>query len=547
VTAEQALAFVRTGAAGPAEGPPSSEALGLQVHLDECARCRMVVAEAARQVTGEDAVAGAPFRTLGDGERLLNRYEIRRFIARGGMGEVYEAFDVVMQDTVALKTLLPTALDDEHAVERLLAEVRLARKVTHPNVCRILEFGVHRHTGRAGAAVPFLTMELLRGEALARRIASHGAMAPATVRRLLADVTAGLQAIHAAGIVHRDFKSENVFLVGAGEGQERAVLMDFGLARGLRGDLMRLSSAAAVGTPDYMAPEQVEGKPATAAFDIYALGVVLYEMLTGRKPFTGASPYLAALSRLRERAPAPSQLVPGLPQAWDAVVGRCLERQPERRFARVEEIASTLEALLGGKRKPLRPWLLAAAGAGAVGLLAMVPGGLRLMRGAGSAATTAPSERGAAERVASAGLARADSLAVPPAPAAPSSTPAGPVASTRAAPVSRRPPRSHARTADHAARRPEPAPAPDVLESALTLLQDAHQRMLEGSVAQACALGERAAVEMPAAAEAQLFLGKCYIRLGKPELARGHYRKYLELAPDAADRIFVRGILEGAP
>ena len=373
---EEALAYI----AGDASAATSrtQEPARLQAHIDDCDGCRLVLAEAARS-TGDTAPASvAPFRTLADGQHLLGRYEIRRFIARGGMGEVYEAFDSVLGERVALKTLLATSLDDQRAIGRLADEVRLARKVTHGNVCRILEFGVYHPGGRTDAAIPFLTMEFLTGQALSRRIAARGRLAPSAIVKMLTDLTAGLAAIHAAGIVHRDFKTENVFLVPDDAGGERAVIMDFGLARGLGDNPRRVSSTAAAGTPDYMAPEQVEGRQPTPAFDIYALGVVIFELLTGQRPFSGTSPYMAALSRLRERAPAPSTLVPELDPVWDTVVGRCLERQPERRFGRVEEIAAALQGAAGGGSAPGRRRLPVAVAA--TGVLALAVAGVWLLR-----------------------------------------------------------------------------------------------------------------------------------------------------------------------
>jgi tRNA A-37 threonylcarbamoyl transferase component Bud32 len=528
----------------------------IQDHLDDCDRCRLVLAEAVRSATGADG-ATVPFRTLRDGQSLLGRYEIRRFIARGGMGEVYEAFDSVLGERVALKTLLPTALDDERAVERLLAEVRLARKVTHANVCRILEFGVYRHGDESGAGIPFLTMEFLTGEPLSRRVAARGKLPLATIVTLVKDAAAGLAAIHAAGIVHRDFKSENVFLVPDGAGGERAVIMDFGLARGFGGEARRgSSSTAAAGTPDYMAPEQVEGKPPTPAFDVYALGVVIFEMVTGQKPFAGASPYMAALSRLQRPAPAPSALVPGLSPGWDAVVGRCLERQPERRFARVEEIASALAAAAGGKSRSDRRWLVRGAAAfGLVALAAVV---------AGSRFTGAPRPSPAAARAKERAPYPVSPPAASPAPASPPGPPAVPVAvsvAPAATPSGRHRPAStiaastRARPAGAARSRvttpapPRPpqepaAKAPEPVPTAQILLREAQALMVD-DVARACERGERAAALQPDLPAAQLFLGKCYIRLGDSEKARVHYRRYLQLVPDAPDKVFVRAILDG--
>jgi tRNA A-37 threonylcarbamoyl transferase component Bud32 len=498
------------------ESAPAFDAEAIQHHVDECDRCRVMVAEAVRALSGSDHAGVAPFRTLRDGQLLLGRYRIERYVAHGGMGEVYEAFDNVLGETVALKTLLPTALDDGRAGERVLEEVRLARRVTHSNVCRILEFGLY-HPVHGEAGVPFLTMEFLNGEPLSRRIAREGRLAPPVVAKLVREVVAGIGAIHHAGIVHRDFKSENVFLVNDRNVGERAVVMDFGLARGLHHNTIRTSSMGTAGTPDYMAPEQVEGKPPTPAFDIYALGIVIFEMLTAKKPFEGASPYLAALNRLKERAPAPSRLVPGLPPAWDAVVGRCLERRPERRFQRVEEIVTALEAA-PSRRRLVRPWVLRGAAVLAVGATIAIVG-LPRARSKAEAPPPVPPPV----------------LAQPLAPPAAAPLPVAPIAADK--PMDSRPP-----AVRHRRREPAPAPAPP---DARALLATAKSLLLEGELARACETGEQAARLAPRSPDVALFLGRCYVRLGKPALARAHYRVYLEVAPDAPDAVFVRGILGG--
>ena len=362
---DEALRYVSS--AGEAEGDGA-----LQRHIDSCNPCRMMLAEAARAMSGsgldrsrsgeEEPEARGATRpgsptSLTVGEIVLERYTIVRFVARGGMGEVYEAFDDVLGETVALKTLVCTDLDRPAAIQRLMAEVRLARQVTHPNVCRIYEFGMHVPRGRPGReteAVPFLTMEFLRGETLDRRLARGGHFAPAEVARLVPHMTAGLGAIHAAGIIHRDIKPANLALLPGPP--ERLVLMDFGLARSADPleTSLSLSGGRLVGTIDYMAPEQVGGQPITRKVDIYALGLVIFEMLTGRRPFSGADALATAVGRLTNPAPRPSQLVAGLDPAWDTLLARCLAPEPARRFASVDEVTALLESNLAADRRRLR-------------------------------------------------------------------------------------------------------------------------------------------------------------------------------------------------
>jgi tetratricopeptide (TPR) repeat protein len=328
------------------------------------------------------------------GTTLASRYEFVRFVAEGAMGAVYEAEDRALRGRVALKTVRPEIAADPQALERFKREIALARLVTHPNVCRIFDLGLHRPEPAAGAPeVLFLTMELLSGETLSAFIARRKRVKRTEALAILKQVAAGLDAAHAVGVVHRDFKSGNVMLVPADPRKPvRAVVTDFGLARGLDIGPSHASiseSGAVVGTPAYMAPEQVEGLSVTPAADIYALGIVAYEMITGVRPFDGGSAITVALRRLREPPAPPRTHVPDLHTAWDAAILRCLRLDPTERFpsagefVRALETSSTTEDVSerptvkierrpgGGPR--LLPWLLGAASvvavAGAVWLL----------------------------------------------------------------------------------------------------------------------------------------------------------------------------------
>jgi len=322
-------------------------------HLDRCAACRQLIAEAARaaQQPGSEPSGANTFGTFSEGQLIVDRYRLVRFLARGGMGEVYLAEDLLLEERVALKTLACTALDDPRAAVRFKAEVRLARRVTHPNICRILEFGVQvvnrpnrGNQGNLGAeSIPFLTMEFLAGETLARRVSWRGRLSEPEVTPILSQVIAALKAIHACGIVHRDLKSENVFLVPDPTVGERAVVMDFGLARSLDGSVVSTSplSRVLVGTLDTMAPEQLEGRPPKPAIDIFSFGVLAFELLTGRRPFTNVPQH----RRMTERAPLPSSVVRDLSPAWDQIVGRCLEIDPADRFASLDDLARAIGAI----------------------------------------------------------------------------------------------------------------------------------------------------------------------------------------------------------
>ena len=325
---------------------------GPLINTAETTAGRDAVSETKPGRLGQGPAGDAEGASFAPGEVVAGRYRVARFIARGGMGEVYEAVDRELSGRVALKTIRPDIAENPTALERFRREILLARRITHPNVSRVYDIG--RHTGtpaQPGAPAPevvFLTMELLEGESLSARL-SRGRPPRDEALELVEQMAAGLDAAHALAIVHRDFKSANVMLVpAAGPGPAvRAVVTDFGLARSIttEGSLVSLSDAGAgIGTASYMAPEQVEGQPVTPAADVYALGVVLYEMVTGIRPFDGGSAISVAARRLTEAPTPPSTRVPGLDPAWERVILRCLERRPEDRFQRAGEVAAALRA-----------------------------------------------------------------------------------------------------------------------------------------------------------------------------------------------------------
>ncbi len=277
------------------------------------------------------------------GDLLSSRYGIVRFVARGGMGEVYEAEDLELQETVALKTVRPEGIEERVAIERLKREIQLARKVTHPNVCRIFDVGHHR-SGLDGDDVTFLTMEFLEGDTLKGHLKQHGPMSPEEALPLVCQMAEALHAAHRVGIVHRDFKSDNVMLVPEGD-SIRAVVTDFGIARAAKEDprdAQLTGRGSLVGTPAYMAPEQVSGEAIGPAADQYALGCVLFEMMTGRVPFLGDSAINTAAMRLSNPPPSPREYREGLPEKWEATILRCLERQPDARFLETSDIVTFL-------------------------------------------------------------------------------------------------------------------------------------------------------------------------------------------------------------
>jgi murein DD-endopeptidase MepM/ murein hydrolase activator NlpD len=294
--------------------------------------------------------------TFQGGEILGERFRIERLLGAGGMGEVYEASDLVVREPVALKIVRFEAASDERMKARFAQEVYAARKIAHPNICRIHD--LHQHEG----GVTFLTMELVTGETLDARLRRAGAMNLDDARLVAAQLCDALTAAHHAGVIHRDFKSANVILTESPGRAVRAVVTDFGLARifhTVEGPHSLTESGKIVGTPAYMAPEQLTGGPITPAVDIYALGVVLYEMVTGSHLFKGER-FAAAVKRISEPPPSPRTMRPDLPVEWDRAILGCLEREPADRIASAADVWATITGELTAPPKT-RPRTRAAA------------------------------------------------------------------------------------------------------------------------------------------------------------------------------------------
>lgn len=256
-------------------------------------------------------------------DRLVDgRYRIRERLAQGGMGSVYVAVDSRLEREVALKVMRPDLAADAAFVQRFRREARSAAQLTHPNVVAVYDQG-------ADQAVVFLAMELVIGQTLRSWLSTVGALTPREALDVLSDVLQALAAAHQAGLVHRDVKPENV-LIGANGVVKVA---DFGLARAVSAHTSTTAAGAMLGTVAYLAPEQVERGIADARSDVYAAGLVLYEMLTGSRAFDGDSPIHVAYQHVHGSVPVPSHQVPGLPAELDALVAWATHRDPDRRPA----------------------------------------------------------------------------------------------------------------------------------------------------------------------------------------------------------------------
>jgi hypothetical protein len=329
-------------------------------HLDSCLDCRMLFAGAADALHDAGSAPAPPLQgTLRVGELVANRYRVERFIARGGMGEVYEVHDTVLDERVALKTVRASSPGDVKAIRRLKSEAQLSRRIGHPHTCRIYEFGEHENA--LGVVMSFFTMQLIEGETLGAKVRRDGALDGESALSIARQVLGGLGEAHALGILHRDLKSDNIMLRSPPMSNLKvdAVIMDFGLALRLdTEDRLTSESHALIGSAAYMAPEQVEGEQLTAAADLYAFGVILFEMLTSQLPFRSTSLASTALLRLRRAPPAPSSLNSRLDPGWDRVVLGCLQREVSQRFGSAAEVLEALDDVeIGRRRKRAAPRL----------------------------------------------------------------------------------------------------------------------------------------------------------------------------------------------
>jgi serine/threonine protein kinase len=274
-----------------------------------------------------------PTEELTRGTLFAGRYEIIEELGAGGMGLVYRAYDRKMEEEVALKLIRPEISADKRTVERFRNEIKTARKIRHAHVCGM--FDLHEENKKL-----FITMEYVRGEDLKSVIKRMKVLAPGTAVSIARQVAEGLGEAHRLGVVHRDLKPSNVMIDKDGN----AKIMDFGIARSLAGGGIT-AAGAIVGTPEYMSPEQVEGTPADQRADLYALGIMLFEMVTGQPPFEGETPLAIAHMHKYEPPTDPQTLNPQVPKDLSKFILRCLEKVPEKRYQTAEEFLTGLEGV----------------------------------------------------------------------------------------------------------------------------------------------------------------------------------------------------------
>jgi hypothetical protein len=284
------------------------------------------------------AAGGAPnTQTLAATTRVsapevFGEYRLLEQLGRGGMAAVFKAER--RGEVLALKRPLPVYLDDAEFLERFLREAELGRALHHPNIIRIHERGEVN-------GIPYFTMELVEGETLNARVRRVGALEPREAARIIAQVAEALDYAHLKGVVHRDLKPSNIMILRDGT----VKVMDYGIARVRRFEGLTVTGAF-LGTPDYVAPETAEGKGTDARSDLYALGVVFYEILTGKKPFVGDTPFATLRKHCTEPPTPPSTITPGTPRELEAIVLRLLRKDPDERYPAAEPLLVELREYL---------------------------------------------------------------------------------------------------------------------------------------------------------------------------------------------------------
>jgi serine/threonine protein kinase len=278
---------------------------------------------------------------LSEGDQF-GGYRIERRLGRGGMGVLYLAIEPGLERRVALKLIAPEAATDEVFARRFAEESRIAASIEHPNVVPIYAAGEEE-------GVPFIAMRYVAGADLARRLAKDGRLDPAAAAELIAQIGNGLDAIHAAGLVHRDVKPANVLLSGD-EGVEHAYITDFGVARNVATESGLTQTGRFVGTLDYVAPEQISGGQVDARVDVYALGCLLFKLLTGEVPFPKDGEAARLYAHLNDPPPAPSLYVPEVSMALDDVVIRAMSKQPNDRYPSAGDLGRAAQAAQRGER-----------------------------------------------------------------------------------------------------------------------------------------------------------------------------------------------------
>jgi serine/threonine protein kinase len=270
------------------------------------------------------------------GSLFADRYEIIEDLGQGGMGKVYKAFDAKVRERIAIKLIRPAIASEPATLERFHHELKTARQIVHKNVCRMFDIGEAQ--GRH-----FITMEYVSGEDLRCLIKRIGHFTFGKAVFIAAQICEGLAEAHAMGIVHRDLKPQNIMIDKDGN----AKIMDFGIARSIESRGMT-ESGMIIGTPEYMSPEQAEGIAVDRRSDLYSLGIILYEMMTGRVPFDGGTPMSVAIKQKTAKPRPPREFNPQIPDGLNRLILKCLEKNPDKRYASAKDMLADLREMEKG-------------------------------------------------------------------------------------------------------------------------------------------------------------------------------------------------------
>ncbi len=301
-----------------------------------CNRCGTQISPSTDIPYSKTETVQQPKEELTIGSTFAGRYQIIEELGKGGMGNVYKVLDKELGEKVALKLLKPEIAADHRIIERFRNEIKFARKITHKNVCRMFDLS-------KAERAPYITMEYVSGEDLKSTLRRVGPLSEGKAIYIARQVCEGLIEAHKLGVVHRDLKPQNIMI----DKQGHPRIMDFGIARSMKGEGIT-TSGMMIGTPEYMSPEQVEGKEADQRADIYAMGVILYEMVTGTTPFKGDTALSVAIKHTREKPRNPREINDRISIELSRLILKCLEKDRFKRYQSVQELLDVLNRIAEG-------------------------------------------------------------------------------------------------------------------------------------------------------------------------------------------------------